>query len=186
MRKEAELRKINFYYTQSDVRLSLDETVSAADLSDICSVFSMAMKKNALPDTEMINQVMIPDHLLRKDDYLSHPIFSLYRTETELMRYIKSLENKDLSLTHAMIPLGSCTMKLNAASQMYPVSWTEFSTIHPFVPDDQAKGYHKVFDELSAYLCEITGMQACSLQPNSGAQGELAGLLTIRAYHEAN
>ncbi len=186
IRREAELRKINFYYTATDVRLSLDETVSAMDLSDICAVFSMALKKNTLPDTDMINQVMIPDHLLRKDDYLSHPIFSLYRTETELMRYIKSLENKDLSLTHAMIPLGSCTMKLNAASQMYPVSWTEFSTLHPFVPDDQAKGYHQVFDELSAYLCEITGMKACSLQPNSGAQGELAGLLTIRAYHEAN
>jgi glycine dehydrogenase len=110
----------------------------------------------------------------------------MHRTETEMMRYIKSLENKDLSLMHAMIPLGSCTMKLNAATEMFPVSFPEFSTLHPFVPADQAKGYYRIFDELSTYLCEITGMKACSLQPNSGAQGELAGLLTIRAYHEAN
>ena len=102
------------------------------------------------------------------------------------MRYVKSLENKDLSLVHAMIPLGSCTMKLNAATEMFPVSWPEFSTLHPFVPSTQAKGYYRIFDELSAYLCEVTGMKACSLQPNSGAQGELAGLLTIRAYHQAN
>jgi glycine dehydrogenase len=129
---------------------------------------------------------MIPDALFRKDAYLTHPVFSMYRTETEMMRYVKSLENKDLSLMHAMIPLGSCTMKLNAASEMFPVSYPEFSSLHPFVPADQAAGYHRIFDELSSYLIDITGMSACSLQPNSGAQGELTGLLTIRAYHIAN
>ncbi len=183
---EAERKKINFYYTSDDIRISLDETVSGEDLLDICSVFSLALNKKESSDASKAKTLMIPDHLLRTDDYLSHPIFSMYRTETELMRYIKSLENKDLSLTHAMIPLGSCTMKLNAASEMFPVSWPEFSSLHPFVPDAQAAGYHRIFDELSAYLCEITGMKACSLQPNSGAQGELTGLLTIRAYHEAN
>ncbi|MEP6793072.1 MAG: aminomethyl-transferring glycine dehydrogenase, partial [Saprospiraceae bacterium] len=186
IKDEAELRKINFYYTPDDIRLSLDETVTQGDLMDICLVFSVAMSKKESPDITTTNALMIPAHLLRKDDYLSHPVFSMYRTETELMRYIKSLENKDLSLTHAMIPLGSCTMKLNAASEMFPVSWPEFSSLHPFVPDVQAAGYHRIFDELSAYLCEITGMKACSLQPNSGAQGELTGLLTIRAFHEAN
>ena len=100
-----------------------------------------------------------------------------------MMRYIKSLENKDLSLTHSMISLGSCTMKLNAATEMMPVSWPEFADLHPFVPAEQAAGYHQIFEELATYLCECTGFTACSLQPNSGAQGEYAGLLTIRAYH---
>ncbi|HZV69172.1 MAG TPA: aminomethyl-transferring glycine dehydrogenase [Saprospiraceae bacterium] len=182
---EAEKRKINFHYTAGDIRLSLDETVSKEDLNDICATFSAALGKSISAETLVADAMMFPDQLLRDDNYLSHSIFSSYRTETELMRYIKSLENKDLSLTHAMIPLGSCTMKLNAASEMYPVSWPEFSTLHPFVPGEQAKGYKLVFDELADYLCEITGMKACSLQPNSGAQGELAGLLTIRAYHAA-
>jgi len=186
IRSEAERRKINFHYTSTDIRLSLDETVSEADLNDICDVFSSAFRQNGSSAIEISDTVMIPDDLLRKDAYLTHPIFSSFRTETELMRYIKSLENKDLSLTHAMIPLGSCTMKLNAASEMFPVSWPEFSSLHPFVPADQAAGYYRVFEELSTYLCEITGMKACSLQPNSGAQGELTGLLTIRAYHAAN
>ncbi|MEP6647229.1 MAG: aminomethyl-transferring glycine dehydrogenase [Saprospiraceae bacterium] len=184
IKAEAEKREINFHYTSAGIRISLDETVSMDDLSDIHAVFSAVVPKSSNEISS--DDMMIPEHLLRNDQFLTHPVFSSYRTETELMRYIKSLENKDLSLMHAMIPLGSCTMKLNAASEMYPVSWPEFSTLHPFVPSDQSKGYQKIFDELSDYLCEITGMKACSLQPNSGAQGELAGLLTIRAFHAAH
>ncbi|HUR31518.1 MAG TPA: aminomethyl-transferring glycine dehydrogenase, partial [Saprospiraceae bacterium] len=186
IRKEAESRKINFYYTGNEIRISIDDTVLDNDLFDICSVFSSALNQNGMAELELSREVMIPEELKRKSEYLTHPVFNTHRTETELMRYVKSLENKDLSLVHAMIPLGSCTMKLNAASEMYPVSWPEFSSLHPFVPADQARGYYQIFDELSAYLCEITGMKACSLQPNSGAQGELTGLLTIRAYHNAN
>jgi glycine dehydrogenase len=185
IRAEAEKQKINFRYTQEDIRISLDETVSVEDLTAVANVFAVALGKGTTSSINAVDAIMIQDSLLRKDDYLSHPVFSMYRTETEMMRYIKSLENKDLSLMHAMIPLGSCTMKLNAASEMFPVSFPEFSSLHPFVPADQAAGYHQVFDELSSYLIDITGMQACSLQPNSGAQGELAGLLTIRAYHIA-
>lgn len=186
IKTEAVKASINFYYAEDHLRISLDETVLEPDLNDIFSVFGKALGKEGI-DLHLNGESSgVPAHLLRKDAILTHPVFNSYHTETELMRYIKSLENKDLSLVHAMIPLGSCTMKLNAASEMYPVSWPEFSTLHPFVPAEQAAGYHQVFDELSGYLCEITGMKACSLQPNSGAQGELAGLLTIRAYHAAN
>jgi glycine dehydrogenase len=186
IRSEAEKRKINFLYTANDVRLSIDETVSNDDLTAICNVFSSALANAETGHMQGLKAIMIPDVLVRKDAFMTHPVFSLYRTETEMMRYIKSLENKDLSLMHAMIPLGSCTMKLNAASEMFPVSYPEFSSLHPFVPKDQAAGYYKIFEDLSAYLNDITGMKACSLQPNSGAQGELTGLLTIRAYHHAH
>ena len=186
VRAEAEKQKINFYYTTQDIRISLDETTSNEDLTAACNVFSTALGKLTATNVSGISAIMIPDALFRKDAYLTHPVFSMYRTETEMMRYIKSLENKDLSLMHAMIPLGSCTMKLNAASEMFPVSYPEFSSLHPFVPADQAQGYYRIFDELSSYLIDIAGMRACSLQPNSGAQGELTGLLTIRAYHLAN
>ncbi len=185
VRIEAERLKINLWYTSNDIRLSLDETVSDQDLSDIGNVFATVAKSKANAITAL-EAIMIPDAMFRKEPYLTHPVFHLYRTETEMMRYIKSLENKDLSLMHAMIPLGSCTMKLNAASEMFPVSLPAFSTLHPFVPKEQAEGYYTIFEELSSYLCDITGMVACSLQPNSGAQGELTGLLTIRAYHEAH
>ncbi|MEO5905155.1 MAG: aminomethyl-transferring glycine dehydrogenase, partial [Saprospiraceae bacterium] len=185
IRNEAEKRNINFFYSKESVRISLDETVLENDLTEIFNALSAASNQNG-NNLAGDSSTMIPAGLLRQVDYLTHPVFNSYHTETELMRYVKSLENKDLSLVHAMIPLGSCTMKLNAATEMYPVSWPEFSSIHPFVPAEQAKGYHQVFDNLSAYLCEITGMKACSLQPNSGAQGELAGLLTIRAYHAAH
>ena len=186
IRAEAEKHKINFCYTAEDIRISLDETVNGEDLTAIANVFSAVLGKPTSSALTPLDAIMIPNKLVRRDEYLTHPVFSMYRTETEMMRYIKSLENKDLSLMHAMIPLGSCTMKLNAASEMFPVSFPEFSTLHPFVPADQAAGYHRIFDELSSYLIDITGMKACSLQPNSGAQGELAGLLTIRAYHIAN
>lgn len=176
---------INFYYPSTGVRLSIDETVSEQDAEDIITVFAKAIDKVYTTDATDPLKSGLPDQFLRKDSFLEYPAFSNYHTETEMMRYIKSLENKDLSLMHAMIPLGSCTMKLNAASEMFPVSMPGFSTMHPFVPEDQRKGYQQIFDQLSTYLVNITGMKACSLQPNSGAQGELAGLLTIRAYHEA-
>ena len=127
----------------------------------------------------------IPENLLRQIDYLSHPLFQDYRTETEMLRYLKRLENKDISLTRSMIPLGSCTMKLNAAAEMIPVSWPEFARMHPFAPAEQVKGYTAMLNELSQWLTECTGYDAMSLQPNSGAQGEYAGLMAIRRYHRA-
>jgi glycine dehydrogenase len=123
--------------------------------------------------------------MIRQSEYLTHPVFNAHHTESKMMRYLKRLENKDLSLTHSMISLGSCTMKLNAASEMIPVSFPGFANLHPFAPADQTKGYTQIFRELEAWLCECTGFTACSLQPNSGAQGEYTGLLTIRAYHIA-
>ncbi len=162
IRAEAEKQKINFRYTAEDVRVSLDETISHEDLTSICNVFSVSLGKVTTSGVSGIDAIMIPDDLFRQDAYLTHPVFSMYRTETEMMRYVKSLENKDLSLMHAMIPLGSCTMKLNAASEMFPVSYPEFSSLHPFVPAEQAAGYHRIFDELSSYLIDITGMSACS------------------------
>ena len=128
----------------------------------------------------------IPTALTRTSHFLTHPVFNTHHSESQMMRYIKYLENKDLSLNTSMISLGSCTMKLNAASEMMPLSWAHWSKIHPFAPANQTEGYHHMVAELSKYLCEITAFDACSLQPNSGAQGEYAGLLTIRAYHEAN
>jgi glycine dehydrogenase len=128
----------------------------------------------------------IPEFASRTSAYLTHPVFNTHHSESQMMRYIKQLENKDLSLNTSMISLGSCTMKLNAATEMIPVSWPEFGGLHPFVPTNQAEGYKQIIDELEAYLCNITGFDACSLQPNSGAQGEYAGLLTIMSYHIAN
>ncbi len=127
----------------------------------------------------------IPTSLTRTSEFLTHPVFNSHHSETEMMRYLKQLENKDLSLTTSMIALGSCTMKLNAAAELIPVSWPEFSNIHPFAPASQTEGYGYIIDELEKMLSAITGFAACSLQPNSGAQGEFAGLLSIRAYHES-
>ncbi|HEY0039301.1 MAG TPA: aminomethyl-transferring glycine dehydrogenase subunit GcvPB, partial [Flavisolibacter sp.] len=128
---------------------------------------------------------IIPTSLTRTSEFLTHPVFNSHHSETQMMRYITQLQSKDISLVHSMIPLGSCTMKLNAASEMIPLSWTHWSKMHPFAPVDQAEGYSFIVKELSKYLCEITKFDACSLQPNSGAQGEYAGLLTIKAYHES-
>ncbi|MFZ1456814.1 MAG: glycine dehydrogenase (aminomethyl-transferring), partial [Saprospiraceae bacterium] len=179
----SESEGINFFYPGNDkVSISLDESVNLEDVKDICKIFASVFKAaNSFDGTEK-NHAFGP--MARKSDILTHPVFSMYHTESKMMRYIKSLENKDLSLVHSMISLGSCTMKLNAASEMIPVSWPEFSSIHPFAPEDQTLGYQQIFAELEAYLAEITGFDACSLQPNSGAQGEYAGLLTIRAYHQ--
>ncbi len=186
VKKLAVAAKVNFYYTKNTIQVALDETVSEEDILAIINIFAKANRAKAIDKFTVPKGLKIPTKLRRESSYLSHPIFNSYHTETKMMRYIKQLENKDLSLTHSMIPLGSCTMKLNAATQLIPVSWEEFADIHPFAPVNQAKGYKKVFEELEAYLSEITGFAACSLQPNSGAQGEYAGLLTIRAYHEAN
>ena len=179
--QRAEKQKINLRYEGESVFITLHEATTSEDLNELANV--------VLGGTHTINhsEHSIETNIQRNDEeYLSHEIFNSYHSETKMMRYIKSLENKDLSLVHAMIPLGSCTMKLNAAVQLMPLSWPEFATIHPYVPAQQATGYLELIAELEQDLAEITGFHATSLQPNSGAQGEYAGLLTIRAYHEAN
>ncbi len=175
IRNKAIEKKINFFYEQNQIRISLDETVCQEDIHDICQIFGV--KPQSTPSGD------IPKHLKRDTDFLTHPIFSSYNTETKMMRYLKRLENKDLSLVHSMIPLGSCTMKLNAAVEMEAVSWPEFANIHPFAPSEQTGGYLQLIKSLEKYLCKITGFAACSLMPNSGAQGEYAGLLAIANYH---
>jgi len=177
IRSKAEAVGINFFYGEKALQISLDETLTDADLQDVAAIFGATI----VP----IQSQAYPDVLTRDTAYLTHPVFNTYHTESDMMRYIKRLENKDLSLMHSMISLGSCTMKLNAASEMIPVSWELFANIHPFAPADQTEGYRQIISELEQYLCEITGFEACSLQPNSGAQGEYAGLLIIRAYHDA-
>ncbi len=166
--------------------IALDETVTLGDLADLIAVFSL---NEALPfmldDIGIKSERAIPPALERKSSYLDHPVFHRHHSETEMLRYIKRLEARDLSLTSAMIPLGSCTMKLNATTEMMPVSWREFNRLHPFAPRDQAAGYELLFSQLEYQLAEITGFAAVSLQPNAGSQGEYAGLLVIRAYHRA-
>ena len=166
--------------------IALDETVTLGDLADVIAVFSL---NEALPfmleDIGQKSERSIPEPLQRKSGYLAHPVFHLHHSETEMLRYIKRLEARDLSLTEAMIPLGSCTMKLNATTEMMPVSWRELNRLHPFAPRDQAAGYQLLFSQLEYQLAEITGFAAVSLQPNAGSQGEYAGLLVIRAYHRA-
>lgn len=189
LRKLATASEINFrYINDSEIGISFDETKYFQDVVDVMSVFANACGKTAPTAQEMQVkgvELALSDALSRKVDYLEHPVFNLYHSEHEMLRYLKRLENKDLSLVHSMISLGSCTMKLNATSEMIPVTWTEFASLHPFVPVDQTEGYQHMMDELSTWLCEITGFAAMSLQPNSGAQGEYAGLMTIRAYHES-
>jgi glycine dehydrogenase len=183
IKSKSESSGINFYYPGDDkISISVDETTTPDDIREIVDIFSSIGGKNV--PFNLVTGLETRGHMPRSSAILTHPVFSSYHTESKMMRYIKSLENKDLSLVHSMISLGSCTMKLNAASEMIPVTWPEFSSIHPFVPADQISGYQQIFTELEAYLAEITGFDACSLQPNSGAQGEYAGLLTIKAYHE--
>jgi len=186
IRKIAESREINFrYFDNNYIGITLDEATLPGDILDIISVFAEAIGTGTAAVT-FDNESGIdhlPSALIRKSSFLTHSVFNAHHSESEMMRYIKHLENRDLSLNISMIPLGSCTMKLNAATELIPVSWPEFSQLHPFVPVSQAEGYRQILDELSNYLCEITGLDACSLQPNSGAQGEYAGLITIRAYH---
>ena len=182
--EEAEKRNINIFYNTQSVQISIDETVLLEDIKEIFEVFSAATSRNlAFNENEELG-INIPELLQRKSSFLTHPVFNTYHTESKMMRYIRRLENKDLSLVHGMIALGSCTMKLNAASELLPVSWPEFANIHPMVPEIQAAGYHELFKDLENWLCAVTGFTACSLQPNSGAQGEYAGLLTIRKYFQ--
>lgn len=183
----AENQSINFRYKDNVVIISLDQTTGLKDLVEIVKVFETAahIEKEGehLVESYEINW---PEAMQRKSSYLQHPVFNTYHSEHEMLRYLKRLENKDLSLAHSMISLGSCTMKLNATSEMIPVTWDGFSNMHPFVPLSQAGGYLQLINELSQWLCEITGFDEISFQPNSGAQGEYAGLLVIQAYHEAN
>ncbi|MGH7518899.1 MAG: aminomethyl-transferring glycine dehydrogenase [Gemmatimonadales bacterium] len=180
-------RRINLRVL-SPTRLSvaLDETVSLSDVADLIAAFALDEALPFMMDEARSEAVdAIPEPLRRTSAFLTHPVFHLNRSETEMLRYIKRLEARDLSLTAAMIPLGSCTMKLNATTEMMPVSWREFNRLHPFAPRDQTAGYLRLFQQLRFQLAEITGFASVSLQPNAGSQGELAGLLVIRAYHEA-
>ncbi len=186
----AEAQEVNFrYFADGSVGIAVDETTNTDDVMRIIQILAEAAGKDA--STWHMQQAADalayhwPDALQRSSAYLQHEVFNAYHSEHEMLRYIKRLENKDLSLVHSMISLGSCTMKLNATTEMIPVTWPEFGNIHPFVPVVQAAGYHEMFRQLEAWLCEITGFAAVSLQPNSGAQGEYAGLLTVMAYHRS-
>ena len=181
-------KEMNFrYFNDDQIGISLDEVKDLADVQQVLDIFAEFKGRNLdnfVRDKKEDLELDIPEELRRETSYMEHPVFNLYHSEHEMLRYLKKLENKDLSLVHSMISLGSCTMKLNATSEMIPLTWPEFGQIHPFAPKNQAKGYHKLFRELERQLEDITGFSAVSLQPNSGAQGEYAGLMTIRAYHE--
>ncbi|HBQ58687.1 MAG TPA: glycine dehydrogenase (aminomethyl-transferring), partial [Balneolaceae bacterium] len=190
IRKAAEQKEVNFRFVDdSTIGISFDEAKNLEDVNLILNIFAKALgEKNDfdLAAESKKAKVEFPEALTRTSEFMDHEVFHLYHSEHEMLRYMKRLENKDLSLVHSMISLGSCTMKLNATAEMIPVTWPEFGQIHPFAPREQAEGYTQLFDELSDQLCEITGFAGMSLQPNSGAQGEYAGLMTIRAYHKAN
>jgi glycine dehydrogenase len=182
LKKYALSGKINLRYMDGlNVGISLDETTSEQDVNALAALFAK-VKGGSAPSLRISSRNSLPSNLIRTSPYLQHPVFNSHHSETDMLRYIKSLENKDLSLANSMIPLGSCTMKLNATTEMIPVTWPEFGNIHPFAPIDQALGYHQIFMELESYLNEITGFSATSLQPNAGAQGEYTGLLVILAY----
>lgn len=183
----AEIEGINFRYFADNtlVGISLDETTTIADCADMVNVFMNNEEPVSFDMHHDLSLTNIPSALTRTSVFLQQEVFNTHHSETLMMRYMKMLENKDLALNTSMISLGSCTMKLNAAAQMMPLSWAHWSKMHPFVPTDQAEGYKRILNSLSAYLCAITGFDACSLQPNSGAQGEYAGLLAIRGYHES-
>ncbi len=180
----AEQEGLNFWYNEDGtIQLSLDETTRRKDVEAIAAVFAASVQANYQSTYLDTPALQIPETLQRTSDYLTHPVFNQYHSETEMLRYIKKLEAKDLSLGFSMIPLGSCTMKLNATTELVPLSWPEFAHMHPFQPSEQVKGYLEIIEELEQQLANITGFAATSLQPNSGAQGEYAGLMVIRAYH---
>ncbi|MGF1636431.1 MAG: aminomethyl-transferring glycine dehydrogenase [Cyclobacteriaceae bacterium] len=182
----AEKSDINLrYFENGDIGIAFDETHTLTDIKVLTSIFAASKNHETVDASRLMQENMVsslPTSLQRKSSFLLHPVFNSHHAEHELLRYIKKLENKDLSLTHSMISLGSCTMKLNATTEMIPVTWPKIGNIHPFAPADQVSGYHKIFQDLEAWLSEITGFAATSLQPNSGAQGEFAGLMVIRAY----
>ena len=177
----AQARQINLRAIDSThIGISLDETTTSEDVKELLEIFGAQS-----PTLELSTESAIPMELQRERPYLTHPVFNSYHSETEILRYIHRLQTKDLSLVNAMIPLGSCTMKLNATAEMIPVTWREFCELHPFVPIEQAEGYQRLFSQLETWLAEITGYSGISLQPNAGSQGEYAGLLVIRKYHES-
>ena len=189
VRSEAEARRINFrYHPDGDIGIALDETTTSADVEAIVEVFARATGVAAGSEPGPDGPLPAPDWpetLRRTTPFLTHPVFHRHRSELQMMRYLKRLERKDIGLDTSMIPLGSCTMKLNAAVEMEPVTWPEFGNVHPFAPPAQAGGYRRIIEDLEGFLCAVTGFDAVSLQPNSGAQGEFAGLLVIRAFHRA-
>ena len=179
----AEDRKINLRFVDRDhVGITVDETTTVGTIDAVLESHFIDARVADVVDTARSG---IPDGFSRDDDYLTHPVFHSHRSETEMLRYLRKLQGKDIALDRSMIPLGSCTMKLNAVTEMMPITWPEFANIHPYAPLEQASGYLEMFDELEAWLAEMTGYDAVSLQPNSGAQGEFAGLLAIRAYHQS-
>ena len=184
LRTTLESNLINVFYGDSFVRISLDETTELVDVNELTELFAQVNSSNIAFEEKV--SVMWDAEFNRTSDYLTHPVFNSYHTEHEMLRYLKSLENKDLSLAHSMIALGSCTMKLNATTEMIPVTWPEFGNIHPFAPANQVEGYAQVINDLSRDLAEITGFHGISLQPNAGAQGEYAGLMVIREYFKGN
>ncbi|NOH60891.1 aminomethyl-transferring glycine dehydrogenase [Vibrio sp. RE88] len=183
---KAQAADINLRKLDGKLGVSFDETTTTGDIEALFTVFGVKEEINALSSEIAGNEfAAIPEALRRTSEYLTHPVFNTHHSETQMMRYLKQLENKDFSLTHGMIPLGSCTMKLNAAAEMIPVTWPEFGSIHPFAPIEQAAGYSALAKDLKEKLCEITGYDAFSLQPNSGASGEYAGLIAIQRYHDS-
>lgn len=188
IREKALASEMNLRYENGWIGVSFDEAKTLKDAQEILDIFAEAAGKNNNFSVEKAAgsiEAGFDGSLNRKEPYMEHPVFNMFHSEHEMLRYLKLLENRDLDLTHSMISLGSCTMKLNATAEMIPLTWPEFAKIHPFVPKDQAEGYYQVFDELGTWLAEMTGFHATSLQPNSGAQGEFAGLMIIREYHKS-
>ncbi|MBE9576528.1 aminomethyl-transferring glycine dehydrogenase [Flavobacterium proteolyticum] len=180
----AEKHEVNFFYPDAEtISISFNETTSVNDVNQIIAIFAEATGKDAFTINQLANEVMVPENLVRKSTFLQYDVFNNHHSESQLMRYIKKLERKDLSLNHSMISLGSCTMKLNAAAEMLPLSMANWNSIHPFAPIEQAEGYQIMLKKLEQQLNVVTGFQGTTLQPNSGAQGEYAGLMAIRAYH---
>ncbi|MBI1367031.1 MAG: aminomethyl-transferring glycine dehydrogenase [Planctomycetes bacterium] len=173
-------------FADGSIGIALDETTTRADIADVLAAFNEGVVPEWFADeAASADDLTVDQRLVRRSSFLTHPVFNAYHAEHEMLRYIRRLESRDLSLCHSMIPLGSCTMKLNATSEMIPVTWPQFGKLHPFAPADQAKGYAKLFEDLETWLAQVTGFAAVSLQPNAGSQGEYAGLLAIRGYHEA-
>ncbi|XP_017787449.1 PREDICTED: glycine dehydrogenase (decarboxylating), mitochondrial [Habropoda laboriosa] len=187
IKESATMFKINFRYYEDGVGISLDETTTEGDINDIFQIFSANTTfEEMCEDESCMDRSLDKSQFIRTTSYLQHPVFNSHQSETRIVRYMKSLENKDVSLVHSMIPLGSCTMKLNSTTEMMPCSLRGFTDIHPFVPIEQTKGYQQLFAELEQDLCAITGYDNISFQPNSGAQGEYAGLRAIQCFHESN